>query len=133
MTDRRIAARLSRGIAEDAARLLSVVALPDARVLGLCRSCPKRTRDIRGDRGGELSTDRGRNYALSTGFIASSVEEVEAWFDAHRRTDIHSYYLAPTTRPASEEERRLAQIFGEQPPAAEVVPFRYARKGMGPR
>lgn len=133
MSNGSISARVSRELSEEDRKHLVIASLPDGRVLGKCRSCPKNTRDIRGDKGGSLSAKGERNFAVSSAYSAPSVELAEAWFDAHRRSDFHAYYLAPVMREATGERRMLAQLFNEQPPPREVVPFPHARRGRGAR
>ena len=115
--------RIERRITDDLAReesenLLAVEIFADGRILGRCRSCPKKVRDIRGN----------GNHAFSSGHLCTSVETAEIWFDAHRHTDLHAYYLNPATREASAEARLLAQIFAREIPKPTIVPFKFARR-----
>ena len=116
---RRIASRISDGNAADESSSLIVDAASDGRIYLRCRVCPKKTRDIRG---------KG-NRAFSSSHVVNSVDEAEAWFDAHRRTDMHSYYRDdPPEEEASMALRRFAALHQEPLPPKSVVPFKYARR-----
>lgn len=105
-------------LTEERARLETVV-MKDGRVLGICHVCPKRVRDIR----------TPKNGVAQSGHMGVSVEEIDEWFTAHVRTDIHTYYRNdPPKREADAEERLLAQIFMNEPPAPTIVPFPFARR-----
>jgi hypothetical protein len=111
--------RVARELANQDGRRLDMFPLNDGRILGICHICPKKTCDIRGN----------GNRAFSSSAALATAEEVEDWFDAHRRTDMHAYYRDdPPMREASVEERQFAQIFGGTPPKRTVVPFKFARR-----
>ena len=105
-------------IRDEIRRSLNIVELPDGRILGMCRTCPKKTRD-----------HRNASHAFSSGHAAESSEEVYEWFIAHRLTDMHAYYRDdPPTAAISDEERVLHKIFGGREPRPTVVPFKFAQR-----
>lgn len=110
-----------RAIAEERAntrdRLLSTHVLADGTILGLCGSCPPKVYDVR----------RPGNRVFSSGFRAAAMAGIDEWWEAHRCTELHEYYLRPVTRPLSFEELSRAARFGLSVDPV-VVPFRYARK-----
>lgn len=116
-----IRAAAERSIAEERAaakaRLMSTQVLADGSILALCRSCPPKTFDVR----------RRGQRVFSSGFRAADMERIGEWWEAHRCTELHEYYLNPVTRPLSFEELSRAQRFGLSVDPV-VVPFRYAEK-----
>lgn len=61
---------------------LKISPFHDGRVLGECRICPPKVRDVRD----------ARNGPAHSGHMGRSEEDAELWFQEHVDTDIHEHY-----------------------------------------
>jgi hypothetical protein len=109
----------SRAIAAETAKLLDISPGSDGWFYGRCRSCPKKTRDIRGQ----------GNRAFSSSHRERTAELIHVWFDAHRQTEMHAYYRDdPPMQHPSEADLQIARALGSQLPKPRPVPFLHAKR-----